>query len=395
MRELFSPFVLGVVVFTFLLLIREIFYLMELILRRGVGVILVADMFVSMLPMMFSLTVPMALLVGTLICFSRLTADNELLVIRSSGVHVMNIFKPVLIVGIVLSVIMMAANHSLVPAMVNKATSVLYKIQVKAITSIETGEFQEITSRDGVNMTLFFQGKDPESGELKGVNIKVVTAEKIIAPRSSPYGLSEHLEKKHETLILASKGKIEADEETGLIKIRLFDGSLHPLSIGKIGEDDLRKKGKKKLKEIENDVIMFGEMEKVIQSELPHRRGQYVKNAEKMMPLRQLISTLHSPETEEKWVRLMRNELFRRFSISLACLAFILIGLPLGIMIRPSGKLASFVIAFGLIFIYYGLLKWGLTLGEQGKMFSGVAILSPNIALAFVGGILLKITMRK
>jgi lipopolysaccharide export LptBFGC system permease protein LptF len=90
-----------------------------------------------------------------------------------------------------------------------------------------------------------------------------------------------------------------------------------------------------------------------------------------------------------------RVVLLQRYSNPLACLALILIGMPLAIYVRPSGKSVGFALSFGLLFIYYILMKWGASLGEMGRPLGSLAIFSPNILLGVIGCILIYLQTQK
>ena len=79
----------------------------------------------------------------------------------------------------------------------------------------------------------------------------------------------------------------------------------------------------------------------------------------------------------------------------LACLAFVIIGMPLGIMGQTSARAMGFAMAFFLIFLYYILLKWGQSLGQEGHFLSMWAIFSPNIVLALLGIVFITRTMKR
>jgi lipopolysaccharide export system permease protein len=88
-------------------------------------------------------------------------------------------------------------------------------------------------------------------------------------------------------------------------------------------------------------------------------------------------------------------ELHQRRSIALACLAFVLLGVPLAIRVRPTGKAIAFSIAFGLILFYYGMLKWGVSLSQSGSALGAFVIFLPNFLVGGVGVLLFIRTVRR
>ena len=76
-RELILPFLLGLVVFTFLLVIQPLADYSEQLISKGVSWQIVARVFATLLPQALAVTIPMSVLVGLLIGFGRLSADRE------------------------------------------------------------------------------------------------------------------------------------------------------------------------------------------------------------------------------------------------------------------------------------------------------------------------------
>ena len=93
------------------------------------------------------------------------------------------------------------------------------------------------------------------------------------------------------------------------------------------------------------------------------------------------------------WPQRLLAEMFQRLSIPLACLSFVLIGLPLSIYVRPSGKAIGVGIAFGLIMVYYVVMHYGAGLTRQttgiGPEIGPYVIFLPNVVLTLIGGVLL------
>jgi lipopolysaccharide export LptBFGC system permease protein LptF len=96
-----------------------------------------------------------------------------------------------------------------------------------------------------------------------------------------------------------------------------------------------------------------------------------------------------------KIARTLRGEMWQRFSISLACLAFVLIGVPLAVYIRPSGKSIGISIAFLLIMGYYGVWHYGASLTRGGLWFGPAVIFLPNVLLTIIGAVMLHRTVHR
>ena len=102
LREILSHALLGGVLFTLVLFIsRDFGHLLELMIRNTGSAGAIAKIFLYMLPNMFTVTIPMAVLVGVLLGLSRLAADSEITAMRASGIGVWSLVRIASIVAVV------------------------------------------------------------------------------------------------------------------------------------------------------------------------------------------------------------------------------------------------------------------------------------------------------
>src|SRR5688500_10531117 len=104
-RELISPFCFGGALFTFFLVIDRIYHLTALVITKGVPFHLVVQLLVFMLPSFLAHTLPMALLVAVLLAGGRLAGDLEVVALKSAGLSLVRLFRPVLIASLALTLV--------------------------------------------------------------------------------------------------------------------------------------------------------------------------------------------------------------------------------------------------------------------------------------------------
>jgi len=97
--EILGPLGLGFLVYTFILLIRFLFQSAEMIIRRGLPVSIVGRLLLLTLPNIVVLTLPMSLLFGILIAVGRLSSDSELVAMWASGVSLLTLYRPILMLS--------------------------------------------------------------------------------------------------------------------------------------------------------------------------------------------------------------------------------------------------------------------------------------------------------
>src|SRR5689334_9782403 len=94
-REVLWPFVLGLLVFTFMLIIPLLIEYAESFISKGVAIPVVLRAMATLLPQALALTIPMSLLLGLLVAFGRLSADREFVAMQACGVSLMRLLRPV------------------------------------------------------------------------------------------------------------------------------------------------------------------------------------------------------------------------------------------------------------------------------------------------------------
>ena len=98
-REVLPPSGLGLLLFTFILVLDQISQLMKILVSRGADLPTVVRAFLYLLPSIFSVTIPMAFLLGVLLAFGRLASDSEIVALRASGVSPLRLLRPVLVLS--------------------------------------------------------------------------------------------------------------------------------------------------------------------------------------------------------------------------------------------------------------------------------------------------------
>lgn len=402
LRELLGPFLLGLLVFTFVFLIGMLFKLTELLLNTGVSPWLAGELILSLLPRVFSMTIPMAVLVAILLGVGRLAADREILAIRMSGVNLMHICFPILVVAGIITGVMLYANQRFVPYLNLKTNDLQTQILFELVSAIAPDRAKDVEADKGKpGLTIYYDERDPKSGDWQRVSIRsqiqaAETKEDIAAKDDllRRYNdLKRNKDKKSKTevakiktdmdelkrnrkyndaLIVAESGKISANISERLVMINLTTGSMHII-------DPHNEAG--------YTVVRFDSMTKGLRPSLTktEESGAFKKRPAEMTTA-ELRAKIAAPGITDRYV----SELCQRHSVPLACIAFALIAMPLAIYVRPTGKAIAFAIAFFVILLYYGLLEYGTSLVKSGGGGIGpFAIFFPNILLSLIGSVLL------
>ena len=155
LNELSGSFVFGIMAFTVIFIAGDLlFQAANLIIEKGVSLMVVARLFVYRLPEVILLTVPMSSLLATLLTFGRLSVNSEIVAIQAAGISFRRVLRPVLGISAVLAMLTLIGNETIVPFS-NRASENLMKYEI-------------LQERPSVLKERVFL-KDEQNGELKRV----------------------------------------------------------------------------------------------------------------------------------------------------------------------------------------------------------------------------------
>ncbi len=356
-KELVGPFFLGLGIFTFVMLMQQVIELTDLVIYKGVGIGIVGRLFLYVLPYFLMFIIPMAILVAVLLSFGRLSQDNEITAIQASGTNLWVLVRPVLIIGLALSIFLTLFNNFISPRSKYAFRSLYFDIIDKQAGVILQPRIW-ISDFDG--LILHTEEMDERTGEMFGVTLYQLSEEG--SPRT----------------IFAQRGKLVSDPQKLEVGIKLFDGTMHTAD----AKHPTRY-------HILSFATHFTNLD--IHGSLKHE--ETAKRLEEMNT-KELWGHIREAHSRGQVPRWQLVKLHKRFSFAFAPLAFILIGVPLGIKTHHSAKSIGFVISFCLAFIYYFIMMMGEHLGRIGALPPGLAIWLPNLFLG-IAGIFLLIRMVK
>ena len=343
-KEMIPNFTTSLIVFTFLILAGRILKLTEWMVNHGIDLSQVLLITLYTLPYVLFFTLPMATLLGSLIAFSRLNEDSEIIALRSSGVSLFQILPPVVAFSVISYLFASLIAIYLFPAGNHSMARLLFGIaRVNTSIGIKQGVFNDSIP----NIVLYANHISAHDQTMEGV---------FILDERDP-ALSN--------TIIARQGKISSNPEQMSINLRLSDGSSFMVS------KDLD--SSRRLRFTSYDLNI--ELEDII-----HKFSSRMKG-EKEMSISELTRQLKKTKKGTVRHNILTMELQRKFSIPLACFLLGLIGLPLGLMMRAKGRSWGVALSIGIFMTYYILLSAADSLGETGKLNPGLAIWIPNMVL--------------
>lgn len=348
LKEMLGPFLFGVAAFSSLFIGTNIlFTLTKYITQQGAATITIAKLFFYSLPRVIVVTFPMAMLLASLLAFSRLSGNSEITAMRSGGQSFYRLAVPVFIAAFIVSAVAVVFNETVVPASHSAYTQIVrYEIEKNTqsveqknivIKEIKQGEMERLTYAQNFIQDANIMNKVAVQEFQEGQLVRVQNAEKAVW-------------------------------ENGHWK--MYDGTI----------TNLTTEGK-----VERTVNFTEEILPVEKNPESIAREQKDENDMTMRELRQHIAVLKREYVSAEFYEV---ELYQRVAIPMASFVFAMIGTPLGLAPHRSSSSIGLGLSIIIIFIYYILLTITTALGQGGAVPPLLAAWMPNI-IGVIAGIYL------
>lgn len=376
LKEHIAPFFISLLVVTFILLIDRVIDLLNVIIEKKLDFGTVMQVFGLSMPFMLALSIPMAVLVATIMAFGRMAVDRETTAMKASGINIYTMIGPLLIVTLLLSAGMMYFNHFTLPETNHKLKNMMLKIAYyKPMTIIKPGEFSNV-----VDYTVYV--KDNTGTELTGIVIydrSETRYPKIIYAKS---GIINQMDNGNALEVILRNGEMHErnDKESGKYQVRTFKTfTLHIRDLGR--NIDFSETGYRSDREMSYQELTTGIKDKKLELIAKQKAVQGYErqlNVVKMSPYNsqtqreiRRLSVLSRMEQDRvadilESTRSLQVEYHKKFALAFAVVIFVLIGMPLGLMTRSSGIGMAFSVSSLIFLVYYIALNGGEQLADKG-----------------------------
>ena len=439
-KQSLIPFVLSVGVITTVLFLQFLIRAVDRFLGKGLDALTIFEYLYLNLAWIIALSVPMSLLISSVMTFGRMAQQNEITALKSAGVNLYNIIKPALWFGTFVAIGLCIFNNFILPEMNYNARLLARDIyKKKPELSIEPGYFVDMIPQ----YTMIVK-------EMDGKDFKDV---KIFSKN----------QKSEQTTIYANEGSLSSNGN--MITINLINGEIHEIDLSDydyyrkirfkthqitISMDELmlnrttessrtdrEMRVPQMINEIEKNKLLIAqiyeridkvkaeigitdpsansleniekEVDKLKQSKVDTtvQDQQYsenvpipnIENKQYILSLtnnaRQFKNEFTLIENYEKTNNKFKVEIHKKFTLAIACILFTLVGAPLGILVRNGGMTIASGLSIAFFLIYYILLIWGEQLADRNLLNPGLGSWLPNIILFVSGMIILKLSNKK
>ena len=434
-KQSLVPFLLSVAVITTVLFLQFLIRAVDRFLGKGLDVITIFEYLFLNMAWIIALSVPMSLLISSVMTFGRMSQQNEITALKSAGVNLLNIIKPSLWFGLFVAILLCIFNNFVLPEMNYNARLLARDIyQKKPELTIEPGYFvdmipqytiivKELDGKDFKDVRIFSKndsseqttiyansGKlnsngniitiDLESGEIHEIDLTdydyyrkikfdthqiVISLDDLLLNRTSEANRTDREMKVPQMIREIQKNKVFIEA----INNRISDIKSN-LDI-KVNSNDL------------NSIVSEIEKLKLIKSKEISKNFQ--ESIEGMQINEEIISLNNtSRQLQNEFVLIdnykktnnkFRVEIHKKFTLAIACILFTLVGAPLGILVKRGGITIASALSITFFLIYYILLIWGEQLADRNLLNPGIGSWLPNIILFISGIIILKQSNKK
>jgi len=353
LKEFTGPFLLTLGVLSFLMIIvGNLKKIADLVINKGVDIFSVAKLFLLMTPYMITYALPISILVAVLMSLGRLSSDNEIIAIRSSGINLFRLILPLITLGLILSLSLLLFNDRAASYAHFEYRKTLIRIGVKNPTAaFEEGVFINSFQK----YVLFIYKVDQKRNRLLNVRIY------------EPQG-----DDKPTRTIVAKGGEFITIPEKNSVKLKLIDGTSdepdpnNPTNFYKL-----------------NFRTYFMNLNMA-----DAQKDKRLEKKEKEMTIQELRSEIKRMKSLNINPAPLIVLIHEKLTLAFSCLIFVLLGAPLAIITRRREKSINIGIAILIIAIYYPLLIGCESIGMENHMNPALIMWIPNIIFGTLGTVL-------
>ncbi|MCL4233396.1 MAG: LPS export ABC transporter permease LptF [Deltaproteobacteria bacterium] len=363
-REILVPFGLGLFILTFVIMMFQILKVTDLMVNYGLRLADVLRVFMYLLPPFTVFTIPMAFLLGVMLAVGRLSSDSEIVAMKASGVSLVQLLPPVMVLAAAAYVFSSALSLYADPWGKLQSKRMLERVGTQFAGALLK---EKVFNTDINNLVIYIEEIDPATKDLSGI---------FISDESQP---------DLPIVITAARGKITHSPSGGKVAFQLEDGAIHRTLADASIYDAAHFERNEIVYDIRKGLAGEAGKKSYLEMTLPELSA-YIDGLRVDLRAGGLDDGAKKDKTREMrraWV-----EYHRKFSFPFACVVFGILGLPLGVVAPRSGRGQGFTMAIVVLCAYYLLFRVGENLGWKGVVHPFFAMWAPNLLYLVAGAYL-------
>jgi lipopolysaccharide export system permease protein len=399
-----APFAFAAFVLMFIFLLQFLVKSLDQLAGKGLAPAVIAELIVLSLAWMVVLAIPMAVLVATLMAFGQLASTNQITALRASGVSLYRMIAPVLLAGAIVCVLLVLFNNHVLPDANHRTKILLNDISRKKPTiSVMPGMFSQLMP----GYTILVRKTFEASNDLEGVTIFDYSTPGVLTTLTGTSGTISFSSDYRKLIMDLKDGEIHEQGNREGKQYRRIRFATHRIAMDAEGFDFQRSnegtfdRGDRELsaqamRRIVDSLAVAHEasvgrlreaLEKHANEPVDPRMPPTIAGAADRAGM--LRAALQS---EQSYLTYLRNEMnkyeveiYKKYAIPFACVVFVLIGAPLGIMARRGTFGAGASLSLGFFLLYWTALIQGERLADRGIVDPLIAMWSANAVIGILG----------
>ncbi len=427
LRNHFFPFLFGVITLMGIFLLQFLMKFADRLVGKGLPTIVIVKLVTYNLAWMLVLVVPMAVLISTLMAFGNMAQNNEIAIMKSAGMSLFRMMIPPFLGGIILAIFLIWFNNNVYPNANHAARMIMYDISRKKPTvSLVEG----VISNEIPGYSILAEKIDPKTNVMK--NLKIF----------------DRRDYNKSVVITAKKGRIYFSKDKTKMILDLYNGEIHETSFNKKNvyrkvefsrhrialpsdqftfkqTSDLQRGDRElgapamvkivdslKLKKAGQIKALDKKIASIIGVSLKNKTGVKTRysSSHSKMDRRRILSTVTDKlnvarsrlrsdltriEATRRSINKYKVEIHKKYALPFACIVFVLIGVPLGTMLRKGGFGVAAGVSLFFFLVYWAFLIGGEKLADRDLLSPFWGIWSANIVLGILGLYLTRISAKE
>lgn len=354
--EIATPFLVSLFVFTGILFLVRILKLVDLVINKNVAIGDVLVLFSYVIPRFLEIAIPMSLLLSCIIAFGRLSADSELIVMRSCGVSLRRLAIPAFSFALIAFFISLTLSLWIRPLANYRLGVGLFEIaKTRASAGLLAGVFNDLG-----DLTIFAEKIDPSSTRLTNL---------IISDRRGEVVRN----------FIAKYGNIIADDSARTLSLRLFNGAIHE-GVGL----------NYNLTDFNVNNLNLSEKELLAGEASSRGKKSDEMSLVELNALRHELESLPASQSDEQRQQLLSYDIewHSRFAVPTACLIVVFLGMALGIQSSRGGfgygLTANISLGLLIIMLFYISLALSSAIAEKNALPTWLCMWFPNTCIGLL-----------
>lgn len=349
-NQVLAPFYASLIILTSILFLSRLIPILDIILDYNIKLSDFFRLYAYFTPQLLFFALPMSSMMGVILGTTHLNNENEIMVLKASGISLYRMLPPVILVALSTALLTGYFSVYLIPAGNRAKVELAFQL---AKEKIERSMSEKRFSESLGDIVLYADKIDQSTGTWNGVYI------------------SDMRDAKHPVTIISESGKVSADSNGGTLAISLNRGILNR------GTSDTVQ------------TIDFENYNIKLPLETP-QTNPLARADESNMKQRELLATADRLGRNTKKAVYYLNEFHRRLALPVSCFILTLLGFPLGFLSGPRHKTIGIPLGLAIFILYYIVFTASKIISESLIMPAVIAMWLPNVLFLVLTMVLIR-----